>query len=917
MQPRVAVRLFVLALALASLSTVHGQTCGTYTVEGDCYNARATCRWFAATSTCISGAPSTCEQMYRDPVGCSGTCARNIFSGGCYTLPTAAPVSSTCNSQTTVSGCTSNGCYYDAYWPSTTSTAGKCVASISEIKSNFPTCFIYTNYPSNAFSDACSDYRACSPLSGTTVCQNPIGSGTTSVLTANRVFTSYVYQLLNPSLNVDTLQFGIVNSIPTGQFLNTTMPLHHTITFGSTNLLPRPLQPSKCNDLLQAQPALNAGLPTINPAYTDTSGLLAGLVSSTNLVFSQNNSLSTALYQAVGYANVGGTSITASVSITNQTVSKQLSANANWLVANCGATRTTISTDQTLYIIPITLDVRSAYYQSSAPITIYSLLSTFGTVSFGATQRAALTIFADAPVDTSVNATVPGTVKRRFTTYFTFRTTNPNVVVGLRGLQDVSMISTGGTVQTTPPTNCFGTRPISVTAPTGLPTACTDIAATTPPTYCWVSAVTLETRYNVPTLDGKGLTLCSNQLPSVRIAEMGSDIPYPSGLDTVHSFYQFAKQWPIGNLTTGPFSSIGTDYTGAMGDYVDVKLTQLTPVDINYFAGVVSAPTCGILPSVTSTCADLIVPTYMNKNNVSFAVDLRNVALDTNSLLIFACCNKNTTINTYRLNFKTSLYFLPLDATGEVILNAAGGPLATLPFSSVALTAPYTIRSQPGAHTAAVNAQIGCDSIGVSVRDLQSRMTGNGYAMVAPYYDTLPVIPAASSGTRRRMLSTQDSTDDMTGTVIRDDAAYFGILLSANLTSNLYIPDPKSAAAGQGLAVIGVVAGTVVGVLAVAAAAAAVSTAAVATTGATAVTASVFSSSSYATAALGTSGRHGKSSNRRLSDHIPSPRSRSEKKKRMFSMKASSRSASATRKGDSGARYVDVSLSDDDSGPSR
>jgi hypothetical protein len=812
---------------LHSLQSVSAQqpACSSYTVETDCYNARAYCRWNPFLPACVDGPPTTCGQLFRDTVGCANNanCAKNIFNNACFTVPTAAPASALCNVQTTVQNCQSNNCYFDAYSPSPTSMGGKCYASFAEVKGLFPSCNTYSYYPSSAFMDACSSSRSCTALTATSLCQNPVGYSPNDVLFVNRVTNSFVFNVLNPSINLDTLQFSAINSIPFQQFLNVTAPLLHTFTFGSTANSPRPLQPSKCNDLLQTRPGYGLALPRINPAFPNTTALYAGLLASKNLVYTTNDALSTALYQATGYTNVGGTSVTQQVYVTPDTVNKLVGGSADWLVANCGSTRTVVSTDSTCYLHQVSEDVQSQYYEATATFFIYNCLYTSGATYFGATQRSALSLFINTPPDTTVNATVPGAAKRRFTAWLTYRSTNPNVVLGLRGLQDVSMVSTGGTAQSMPPTNCLGTHPVSVTPPSGLPTQCTDVT-TVPPTYCWTTVVKFEDNYNLPTPDGLALVKCAYQPAAVRIAAMGSDIPFPAGLDGIHDFYVFPKQWALNNFTTGPYTPISADSTGVVGDKIGVTLPLATPVDITYFGGTLDTPQCGILPFAYSPITDLIVPTYYNKNNISFAVDLRNMALDTNSLLIFACTYKNTTRSSFRLNFRDSLELWPLDATGEVIRNSQGAPLATLPWSSLASTVPYTIRSAIGAHVRAVDDQLGVDAFGVVVGDVMARMACNGFAPVIPFYGTLPALPTASLQSRRRRLLQANPTDtSQDDALIQDSKAFFGVLLPANLTQPVYIPDVEAKAATGGLAVVGVLGGVVVGVVAAAAAVAVVS----------------------------------------------------------------------------------------------
>jgi len=800
----------VVLLLCVAASDVAGQACSSYTTESACYGARTTCRWNPFIPACVDGPPTTCSQFFRDSTGCAtnNSCAVNAFNAMCFRVPTDPPVSPSCNALTSVQACINAGCYYDIYSPSATSTAGKCYATFAEVKGLFPSCNTYSYYPSNVFADACSAARACTPIPASSLCQNPVGYSPNDVLLANRVTASYVATWTNPSITLDTLLFNMIMSVPTKQFLNVTAPLLHTVSFGPTGSLPRPLQPSKCNDLLQAQPAYGMGLPRISPAFSNSTALYAGLKASMpNLVYTSNDAVSAALYQATGYTRVGGTSVTASVYVDDNVVNKVIGGSADWLVANCNSTRTVVSTDETRYVHTPCLDVRSAVFEATTCFLLYNSIYTYGTAFFGASQRASLNVFVRAPADTSVGATVPFTAKRQIIVTLTYRTTNPNVVLGLRGLQDVSMVSTGGTTQTTPPTNCLGTRPVLVVPPSGMPQPCLDVT-TSPTTYCWNTIVQLETRYNLPAADGLGLVKCVYQPDAVRIAEMGSNIPYPTSLDGVHNFYQFPYQWPLNNLTTGPFAAVGSDPTGAIGDQVAVSLTQTTPTDITYFGGTLPAPTCGILPFANSPITDLITPTYIN-NNGTFAIDLRNMALKTGSLLIFACVYSNGTRATFRLNFKTSLYLVPLDATGNLILNSGGSPLATLPWSQIAVTVPYTIRSAAGAHIDAVNAQLGVDAFGVTTGDLTSRMPANGYGVIIPFFGTLPALPLPTPGNRRLLQQQQESTDP----VIQESTASFYVLLPSNVTQAAYSPASVQEAATTGLAVIGTIGGVVVGTL--------------------------------------------------------------------------------------------------------
>jgi len=180
-------RLLLAVLALAMLATAaSGQSCSTNATEAACYAVEASCHYDPVLSVCAEGAPATCEQRYRNNATCTGSCAVNLFNAQCYLVPTAAPLSANASTFTNRSDCVANGFYFDLYMPSNTSTEGECVSSLAEVKSLFPTCATYNNYPLPGVNatDACSNAGGCFLLNGTRICIDSAGSSSSSSSTA-------------------------------------------------------------------------------------------------------------------------------------------------------------------------------------------------------------------------------------------------------------------------------------------------------------------------------------------------------------------------------------------------------------------------------------------------------------------------------------------------------------------------------------------------------------------------------------------------------------------------------------------------------------------------------------------------------------------------------------------------------------
>ena len=901
-RPRPLLLLACALVVLACSASVAAAQCSSYATEPACYTNRTSCHWDIASNACADLAPNnaTCYQYHRDTVGCAAATSgsaglkcqvNSAWNNMCYQplLPCASitgsdssckarsdcrvyPATGQCAvavtgpslySNSSIS-CNNNGYFYDIYAPGQLpmGSSAQCYGGgLNEAVTNYPNCGLWSYYGA-ASGEPCLQH-GCSfdALTGRCLALPVDGGASGTTAATSSLLTSFSIGSAVVDMLAQTLSVTV--TVPATQFFNPVKPRWHVITVGTPpSSSPIPASPTACNNLAVAHPAFGINALAA-PSYPDTYGLTALFLSSAQSThnisqFDASTAAGAAIYQTIGRSKIGAGSVVQSVVIpsTLDQVTQVVTVSLPGAVASCGATLTRFS-NYSQYTVPVSVTLRDGDNVAVSTVNQVVTLSTYGMVVVGASTRNALTTSIESLVDTSAataySAACPlGQKKRTWTVRETWVNPNNNTLVGLRNLSDVSMVSSGYNQIAGSPTNCFGTKPVSVTAPTF---PCSN-------SRC-VTLIQFETRCALTPSDGNGLNLCTNQLPANQAADLGATnggVYSPtSTLNMVQSYYHYAKEWTASNPSAA--INVGQDVTGVLPDQVSVSISNPTMPDaVNQAALAVD---CAFLPTPNSSLASgTLVASTTGALSSSSSFNLRNFQLASSSALTTVCYLRNATLRqsfTVAIDMQTTV---PANMYTVAALNAQGmltsysPPLHYADIQNEMLYMPRQVAPDSSKMLTLVAANVGVDGFSVPAYWLYRLLPSVGY--VQQFYVSV-LLPSTSNATAvvvsRRLLSTrallQASTTDPTGSL---NAGAFTIVQDANSTASASVLSvalgSTSTSIKKAAVVTAVVGGTVaLGVVGafVAASMAAAGTAAAASSGIGAI--------ATAAAAAGTLGR--------------------------------------------------------------
>ncbi len=474
-----------------------------------------------------------------------------------------------------------------------------------------------------------------------------------------------------------------------------------------------------------------------------------------NFQFANDNSTGTYLQKTLGYASVGSGPgyLVKSVTSDGVYIYWALSFDLTQLVQNCAGRGVSVSSNSQgrTYFVPVSLldKTVTGIYQSQQ--NFYITVPTSGTITISDTAVYKLRGYV-IEVTYQQSTCAAGSLKQFITYQYDVQNVyDPSKQVGPRTAADVFLRNPN----TNALTNCYGDAVNNYVF-----MGCNTATAT-----CSYQIQTV-TRCRVATLDGNAFNFCNASSNADRIADMGSDLPYPASLDTSHSLYINTYTCPsstsTGCVLTNQNSANNADVVSAtIKDSSYTTGTTVTQSPFTVQAGFLATPTSGV-----TTFSAL---SYSNGTNGTQAFDGNLFVGQPVSLMILMPSALQATYD-LRLNVaSTNFTIYALDTQGNRISNAV---IPSIDFTALQNSLLYSPKNTydntavcgaSGAYCAklpACNAILGCDGVSFSSTILKSLLPANGYQFVMSYRIGLP--NANGQAANGRTLQSYNPGDDTT-----------------------------------------------------------------------------------------------------------------------------------------------------------
>jgi hypothetical protein len=708
----------------AGLVKPEAQTCNVQA----CLGTWEVVSYTACTKTCGTGihTPTSRCAAIADP-------ATTLADTECYTP--GKPGTSTCNTQmcggvcgyVDQANCLSNGCWWEAYTPHVTVNpiAARCYVSRAQVNTLYP-CAAWSGLTSpDAF--ACAKH-GCSLIES--FCAD-VGSGDTDTDNSTVISFSLETAFINPHMIANTLRFGF--STVTSMNFEPNNPVWGINGIGPQYFgLPPVITPGICN-------GYPVGSTNTVPSHVTYTGTREDFVAYCSQWINTHNDMSfDSSTNGVGCrAWLGDVHVSPTTLVNNITVPVlgsiryDQSIDLTTAVDNCiGATATQYA-DHTLYMIPTSYIVRTIHngiVQSAA--IFYIDVSTHGAISISANSRwknvATLRELQASSTGCAANEQrLTSTIELTYRNVF-----DATILVGPRSLDDILLQDPGNVALS----NC-NTKVSLQTLPLNTVT------------HEQKHLVKLQSRCRAIDEDGLAFATCARAHDADRIADMGSDIPYPTSLDKQHNMWVNVHACPAGQPESVSCTLENSAPTGeADVVYVSYSLSVL-PSHTSTYSFHVSA---GFLPTPTSALTALQV---LASSNPQTTLPLtRSVALTWDKALTFLMRLDDVALHSYDLRLVTTeVTLVPMSTNGAVLTSS---PVLT--FSDIRSALTYVDKSTAAVATGALTLPAcagtsGCDGFSVPVLDVKDKSAAQGYQLTIGYQTLLPVTNVAHG---RRLLST-------------------------------------------------------------------------------------------------------------------------------------------------------------------
>jgi hypothetical protein len=725
-----------------------------------CYNLRSDCHFDFATNRCVFNSPESCSQFYTDEIGCAQQSAFCSFSttcvnkrADCETLVTqntcnarsdchwdsgtcqvgATPGS--CGTLTDINDCKNDNCWWDYYLID----SQQCYNSQGEVSLLYA-CAHWSNYGApnyactshgcDAFGNLCKDMT-----DGSEDVNNP---DIDIAFEQDYLFTDYqvIPNTLILTFNVE-MPLRLSNSNPEWTSIGIGWDGHAGVdrSFSTSSI---------CNNIdVNDDPEL---LPT---AFEYTGSLSAlkdyyvqHIRTYGNFSFDLSDPRGVALHKLRGDRVIGPGHIITDVDIPQGELYETYSfkADLNLLLQNCstfGVTRTVFSSS-VVYKIPVAVQSHTVDGIVKTGLVFVVTVPTTGTITIGITNRNSFTVSSTA---SAISGDCPiNQMKERLTYTLTYMNVDdPDIIVGPRNATD---IITKHSPISNSLYNCYGDHVVDVYNQTCADGMCT-------------ATIVIESSCRIVTSNGNAFKTCSGALSADRIDDMGSDIPYPTNLDRIHSFWLNVYTCPLvrANNDACILTNLAPDHSP---DFV-VSTVSLTVYpqeqDTTTFYDVSAAR----LVRWADTFDQRIAMSRDTQGvNVSYSgVDLNNQQIArSRGITVIIYDEDETARATTDLHLLLDEFIVyPLDALGIVSTDGACTSLTWVQIQSILYkTSKSDLDRCPGCPTVpACDGISGCDGFAVQKEYLYQKCPAAGWAFQIGY-ENLPSTEVQYIPSGRRLL---------------------------------------------------------------------------------------------------------------------------------------------------------------------
>ncbi len=635
-----------------------------------------------------------------------------------------------CNNKYTSATCNANNCVFD------TTLNGNCFLNMQKISVLFP-----CTYWSSTSTASCQFHPYCVYIAGSSTCEDYASTGNTADNSTTFNFLNTI-NFLNPTVASGTTTFSVTIST-----------LFATTSFPASNPWPAAISWPIIQILFPVQ-NVAAYANTVNPLCSTLSNAATSpsYLDITQSAFTVNQLQQYAYNYTTQYGNlnfdnnaigsymdliynqplIGASYIVRAAKVSADLTTLQYTFTIDLVAAvkNCaalGAAMTSTSSSR-MYTIPISY-IEQSYQGTFAQYTqTYTIVvPTTGTATIASSANYPMIATPSQIVFPQTNC--PTGSARQVTQWtLTYRNVFDNTrLIGPRYLSDITTVNPQATSTLQ---NCYND---SLSAFTSLGCDYSN--------YLCSSIFTTQSNCRVLTTDGLGFNKCSYANAADRIADMGSNVAYPTALDGKHIYYVNSYSCPQNRINDNYCALVvnsAYNYPDPVVATIQTSEYSLTTATLNGFE--VQA---GFLPYATAPLSSLnvISDTYYTPNGIYKFDPVMWNNLPMTVVIVYPTALMQASYD-LRMTIDTTLTIVPTDPLGNVI---SSRPVITFPQIRASLT--YTTKNDydNGCGSAskcmklpACNGILGCDGFTISTSILRSLSLGDGYQININYRVGLP-----------------------------------------------------------------------------------------------------------------------------------------------------------------------------------
>ncbi len=681
-----------------------------------------------AQDVCISLSATSCLEQP------ANACHYDFAVGQCY----SGAARDTCQLQNTTQACTTAGCFYDPYLV-------KCLTSLSQVRWAFSCPYWGASnwwtadaYGQGIVSPACQ-YHGCAFDKTAKTCAEITQAGPAPTTQSQTVYSQTV-QFLNPVVRPNSLVFTVDVRATVVQNPNTPeWPIIEILSPRAGLAAWSTVVNSTCSSFSSAAAA--GPVPFVGTAYS-TGSLVAN--------FSQFQFLDNGMHRFFGYMLVGGGSLVESVVTDGTWITYTVAINLTKLIAECSTRGATAaeSLNGRVYTVPLSYVERGiggAFLQTTKIFDV--LVQTTGQIAIGTAapyhQRAFPLEVVYMPSDCGSSTRARQRIAWQITVQDQF---NPNQIAGPRTIADLSIA--GGS-------NCFGDELVAFER----------IGCSSAQASCSFQFVT-QSKCRTKGSDGQTFNLCSHADDADRIAELGSDIPYNTALNGIHSVLVNTYICPLTSNTTGCTLSNTNPSNTPDAITASVIFSDAPEITANTNPFQVSS---GFLPTPSSSASEYnaLSNSFSNTTNVTRFDGTVYGGQPINLLVLLPASTQNDLDLRLETDY-TNLTVRALDTLGDLLPG-----VQALNWPDVAASVIYTTKNvyDDGcgltglcSRMPACSSILGCDGFSLPSVILQQLRPANGYQFELSYRVGLPNPDGSVASARRKLLAlTTTSVDTYIG----------------------------------------------------------------------------------------------------------------------------------------------------------